>query len=154
MLLNRFTDFGLRILMYLTQHERALPITVTEISTQFDVPHNHLVKVSNKLVKLGLVSAIRGRNGGLRLALPADQIKLGDVLQALEGHMQVIDCEKPPCPLNRSCGLQGALAEGLRAFYEKLNQYTLADITARQTGTAILQLQRSIRTPLNTQAST
>lgn len=144
MLLNRFTDFGLRILMYLTQHERPLPITVAEISTQFDVPHNHLVKVSNKLVKLGLVTAVRGRNGGLRLAVSAKEIKLGDVLQALEDHEQLIDCQQPPCPLRHSCGLQGALAEGLRAFYEKMNQYTLADVTARQTGEIILHMQRNL----------
>ncbi|MBI3231103.1 MAG: Rrf2 family transcriptional regulator [Burkholderiales bacterium] len=144
MLLNRFTDFGLRILMYLTQHERALPITVAEISAQFDVPHNHLVKVSNKLVKLGLVTAVRGRNGGLRLALPADEIKLGQVLHDLEGHEQLIDCAEPPCPLARACGLQAALNEGMQAFYAKMNQYTLADVTARKTGEMIIQLHRNI----------
>ncbi len=148
MLMNRFTDYGLRILMYLTQHERPLPITVAEISTQFGVPHNHLVKVSNKLVKLGLVLAVRGRNGGLRLALPAQEIKLGNVLQALEDHQTLIDCEEPLCPLHRACGLQGALAVGLQAFYEKMNEYTLADVTTRQTGEFILRLQRSAAHPL------
>ncbi len=143
MFLNRFTDYGLRILMYLTQHERPLPITVAEISSQFDVPHNHLVKVSNKLVKLGWVLAVRGRNGGLRLALPANEIKLGNVLQALEGHESLINCDEPPCPLNRACGLQGALAVGLQAFYEKMNQYTLADVTTKKTGEFILRLQRN-----------
>lgn len=139
MLLNRFTDFGLRILMYLTGAERELPITVAEIASQFDVPHNHLVKVSNRLVKLGLVSAVRGRNGGLRLAVPAEKILLGQVLRALEGHEQLIDCAQPPCPLQRVCGLQQALDAGMRAFYEKMDQYTLYDVTRAQTSQ---QLQR------------
>lgn len=134
--------------MYLTQHERSLPITVAEIALQFNVPHNHLVKVSNKLVKLGLVSAVRGRNGGLRLALPADEIKLGQVLQSLEDHGEVINCQEPPCPLNQQCGLKTALDVGMRAFYAQMNHYSLADVSAKKTAQIILQLHKNLR-PIN-----
>ena len=69
MQLTRFTDFGLRMLMYLSKHDRTTPITIAEIAGQFEIPHNHLIKVANRLGKLGLVKALRGRNGGLVLAV-------------------------------------------------------------------------------------
>ncbi len=144
MQLNRFTDFGLRILMYLTQHERALPVTVGEIATQFGVPHNHLVKVANRLSKLGWVTAVRGRHGGLRLAVAPRDLHLGQVLRALESHERLIDCGAPPCPLNRSCGLAGALEQGLKAFYDRMDEYTLADVTGQKTGDIIIRMHRQL----------
>ena len=144
MQLNRFTDFGMRILMYLTQHDRALPVTIGEIATQFDVPHNHLIKVANKLSKMGWITAVRGRHGGLRLAVKPSDLKLGYVLKTLEDHDQLIDCNTPPCPLNRCCGLQSALNEGIRAFYSKMDEYTLADVTSQQTGDIIIQMHRRV----------
>ncbi|HTJ96578.1 MAG TPA: Rrf2 family transcriptional regulator [Rhodocyclaceae bacterium] len=143
MQLTRFSDFGLRLLMYLTQHDRATPITVGEIAEQFDVPHNHLVKVANKLGKLGLVTAIRGRNGGLILAVPANSIKLGDALRGLEGDTQLVNCDEPPCVLKGQCLLSGALRDGLNAFYARMNEFTLADVSASRTGAAIIHMHRN-----------
>lgn len=144
MQLNRFTDFGLRILMYLTQHERDLPVTVAEIAAQFEVPHNHLVKVANRLTKLGWVTAVRGRHGGLRLAVAPRELRLGQVLRALESHERLIDCGSPPCPLSRACGLAAALDQGLKAFYDRMDEYTLADVTGHKTGDIIIRMHRQL----------
>ncbi|WP_338845215.1 Rrf2 family transcriptional regulator [Massilia sp. W12] len=142
MLLNHFTDFGLRILMYLARQEQERLVTVAEISGQFGIPHNHLIKVSARLVKLGWVQAQRGRNGGMLLGAPAHLIRMGEVVRALEGHAHLIDCGKPPCPLNQGCGLQMALDAALNAFYAKLDEYTLADMVTKQTGETLLQMRR------------
>jgi Rrf2 family nitric oxide-sensitive transcriptional repressor len=142
MQLTRFTDFGLRMLMYLSKHDRSMPITIAEISGQFGVPHNHLIKVANRLGKLGLVKALRGRNGGLVLALPAEQILLGDTVRGLEGDTPLVNCEEPPCVLGGNCLLTGALASGLSAFYEQMNAYTLADVSAGRTETTIVTMHR------------
>ncbi|QDQ27722.1 Rrf2 family transcriptional regulator [Chitinimonas arctica] len=147
MQLTHFSDFGLRVLMYLSQHERAAPITIAEIAGQFDIPHNHLVKVVNRLGKLGWISALRGRNGGLRLAVPADTLRLGVVLQGLENTTELINCDTPPCALRGSCLLKGALNAGLLAFYRTMDEYTLADVCANRTGTAIIELQRRFVSP-------
>ena len=143
MQLTRFTDFGLRMLMYLSKHDRTTPITIAEIAGQFDVPHNHLIKVANRLGKLGLVKALRGRNGGLVLAVPADSIRLGDALRGLEGDTPLVNCDEPPCALGGNCLLSGALRSGLSAFYERMNEYTLADVSAGRTETAIIKMHRS-----------
>lgn len=143
MQLTRFSDFGLRMLMYLSQKDRGTPITVAEIATQFQIPHNHLVKVANKLGKLGLVTATRGRNGGLTLAGSADSILLGDVLRSLEGDTNLVNCSEPPCVLRSSCLMASALREGLNAFYAHMNKFTLADVCANRTATTIITMHRN-----------
>lgn len=149
MQLTRFTDFGLRMLMYLSKHDRAMPITIAEIAGQFDVPHNHLIKVANRLGKLGLVKALRGRNGGLVLALPAESIRLGDTLRGLEGDTQLVNCDEPPCALGGRCQLTGALRAGLAAFYDHMNGYTLADVAGGRTEAAIVTMHRNYMAALD-----
>ncbi|MGQ5524341.1 RrF2 family transcriptional regulator [Chitinimonas sp. PSY-7] len=144
MQLTRFSDLGLRTLMYLSLNDadRTLPVTIAEIAHQFDIPHNHLVKVVNKLGKLGWVTAIRGRKGGLQLAVSAENLRLGQVLRGLEGSTELINCDEPPCTLRGQCLLKGALNAGLEAFYSKMDEFNLADVCARRTGEAIITLHR------------
>jgi Rrf2 family nitric oxide-sensitive transcriptional repressor len=142
MQLTRFTDLGLRVLMYLTQHERPDPVTNAEIASQFGAPHNHVIKVVHRLGKLGWVHTQRGRTGGLSLGVSPDALHLGDVLRELETADELVDCAHPPCVLRGHCLLKNALDEGMRAFYETLNRYTLADLAKHRTGKLLVQLQR------------
>lgn len=142
MQLTRFSDLGLRVLMYLAHQDRPEPVTIAEIATQFQVPTNHLTKVVNKLGHLGWVSTLRGRHGGLRLAQAPTQIRVGEVVQQMEGHEALIDCAGLDCVLTGRCLLNGALNAALRAFYDELNRHTLADVCGKRTGEAIIQLHR------------
>lgn len=143
MQLTQFSDIGLRLLMYLAQEQRESPaITLAEVSSQFTIPRNHLAKVAGKLVKGGWVEAIRGRSGGLRLAVKPAEIRLGQILRLLEGHTEVIDCEKLECKLNKGCELKLALASAYAAFYQVLDQYTLADVTDGLAGREITRMQK------------
>ena len=143
MRLTRFADIGLRVLMYLyRQNREEVTITVAEISAQFDIPHNHLVKVVGHLVKRQLLIAIRGRNGGIRLGALASQVKIGQLIADLENHDELVNCEELQCRLKSSCLLRNALQLGLNAFYEAMDRYTLADIAGGRTGEQIIQLHR------------
>jgi len=142
MQLTRFSDLGLRTLMYLVQHDRVDPVTSAEISSQFVVPHNHVIKVVHKLGKLGWVETLRGRNGGLRLAADPAQLRLGQVVRALEASSQLVDCHTPPCVLRSGCQLKGVLDDALAAFYASLDQHTLADVTSRRTAALLTTLRR------------
>ena len=142
MLLTKFTDLGLRILLYLTHQERDLPVTIGEIARQFEVPHNHLIKVVNRLGKLGWIRATRGRMGGLKLSVSPDTLKLGDVIAQLEGHSELINCAAQPCALHGNCLLKSALDEGLRAFYQQMNTFSLSDVTKNPTGETIIRMHR------------
>jgi len=142
MQLTRFTDLGLRVLMYLARVERADPVTNQEIADQFQVPHNHVIKVVNKLGKLGWVSTQRGRNGGLRLGVAPQALRIGKVLRELEGQAPLVNCHEPPCVLRAGCLAKSALDAGLAAFYAKMDEYTLADVSAQRTGAQLLTLHR------------
>ena len=143
MRLTRFSDIGLRVLIYLERAgERPHPVTVAEIATQFDIPLNHLVKVVGHLAKAGWVRAMRGRNGGLRLAADPQVLTVGQVLRELEGDEEIVDCEGTKCALSLDCQLRGVLRAGMRAFYREMDRYTLARITEGSTGEQIVRMHR------------
>lgn len=141
--LTRFSDIGLRLLMYLARETREVPaVTVAEIAGQFNIPRNHLVKVAGLLAKHGYIAAIRGRSGGLRLAMPVQAMRVGEIVRTLEGAKQLIDCEQLQCGLSSDCGLRRALNNAHEAFYAALDEYTIADITAGNTGNKISQMHK------------
>lgn len=143
MQLNRFTDYGLRVLMYLHGEGASPLVTVDEIAERFGIPRNHLNKIVGRLSKLGWVIAKPGRNGGIRLASKATPLLLGDVLRELEGHPSLIDCSKPPCPLRGGCHLKRVLDLGRSDFYANMNRYSLAELVQGPTAGLIAELHRS-----------
>ncbi|WP_199155115.1 Rrf2 family transcriptional regulator [Chromobacterium sp. ASV23] len=144
MQLTRFTDLGLRVLMYLTGLESGQLATIPEIAERFEVSRNHLVKVVHFMAQQGWLATSRGKGGGLALARPSEHFRLGEVVRGLEGSPQLIDCAEPPCALRQGCLLKGALDEALAAFFLTLDGYTLRDIVASPTGEAIIRLHRGV----------
>lgn len=144
MRITRFSDIGLRVLIYLsrTDGERASP-TVAEIASQFSIPANHLVKVVGHLARAGWIQTTRGRNGGVRLKIDAAALKIGTVLRELEGDAELVNCEGLACGLRGNCQLRGALQTGLNAFYEAMNVYSLAEIAGGDTGQQIVRMHRA-----------
>ncbi len=142
MRLTRFSDIGLRVLMYLAKEPRASSVTVAEVAQQFDVPHNHLVKVVGALAKMGWIDAMRGRNGGIRIAIDPASLKIGSVLRVLEGDDEVVDCEGIGCRLSGDCRLRHVLREGVEAFYRAMDSYTLAEVVAGNTGEHIVRMHK------------
>lgn len=142
MRLTRFSDIGLRVLMYLARAEQERLVTVSEISGQFKLPHNHVVKVVGALAKQGWIEALRGRNGGVRLAIEPNRLRIGAVLRMLEGNREALDCEGLECFLAEECHLREALRQGLNAFYSAMDVYTLDQLVGSGTGERIIQLHR------------
>ncbi|HEX2605168.1 MAG TPA: Rrf2 family transcriptional regulator [Oxalicibacterium sp.] len=143
MRLTRFSDIGLRVLMYLAREPRTTSVTVAEVAMQFDIPHNHLVKVVGAMAKRGWIDAMRGRHGGIRLAVNAAEIRIGTVLRALEGDNEAVDCEGIGCRLAGDCALRDALRRGVEAFYQAMDEYTLGQIIGGNTGEHIVKMHRS-----------
>ena len=143
MRLTRFSDIGLRVLMYLAREPRTTSVTVAEVAMQFDIPHNHLVKVVGAMAKRGWIDAMRGRHGGIRLAVNAGEIRIGTVLRALEGDNEAVDCEGIGCRLAGDCALRDALRRGVEAFYQAMDEYTLGQIIGGNTGEHIVKMHRS-----------
>jgi Rrf2 family nitric oxide-sensitive transcriptional repressor len=153
MRVTRFTDIGMRVLIYLSRERRESPtVTVAEIASQFDIPANHVVKVAGRLAKMGVI-ATRGRHGGVKLSDTAGGVGVGRLLRALEGDDELIDCDGLACRLRGNCVLRGALQEGLDAFYAAMDRYTLADVAGGPTGEQIIRMHRSFVASRDTVAS-
>lgn len=134
MKLTAFTDYSLRVLIYLAA-EPGRRATVGEICAAFDVKLNHLTKVVHHLAKRGWVDTVRGKGGGLTLARPAAAIRVGEVVRDTEGQALPAECfsaQASQCAIVSQCRLKGVLGEAVEAFYAVLDRYTLADITANR----------------------
>lgn len=129
MRLMSFTDYALRLLMYAAAQEGRL-ITIEETSAVFHISFGHVKKVAYTLARAGYLKAVRGRGGGLTLAMAPDQICLGDVIRATEPDFAMAECFAPgnECIITRHCRMRGILHEGLGAFNAVLDKYTLADL--------------------------
>jgi Rrf2 family transcriptional regulator, nitric oxide-sensitive transcriptional repressor len=141
MRLTAFTDYSLRVLMYLATAPGGRA-TIGEIARAFRISENHLVKVVHRLGQVGLLVNTRGRGGGMRLAVSPSAIRLGSVVRAAEGQDVPAECFEPgggDCVIAASCGLKHALAEAIDGFYAVLDKYTVADL-ARKPSSKVMTL--------------
>lgn len=134
MRLTMQTDFALRTLMYLAATARRA--TVGQVADQFGISTSLVAKAVNQLARLGYVRGVRGVGGGIELAKPPEQMKLGDVIERLEGNLHLLECvgTERVCAIQSFCKLKTALADAERAQWESLNRLTLRDVapTTRQ----------------------
>lgn len=131
MQLKRSTDILLRILMYLASHPQVNHISIHDLSEALNWNKNLVVKVAHIAVQQGLLKAVRGRTGGVALAKPASDYRIGDVVRLMEGNEEMVNCGEPRCPLlNGGCRLRGVLANAREAFYRELNAVTLDQIVS------------------------
>lgn len=145
MQLDKFTDYALRVLMTLAVRAPAR-VATSEIAATFGLSENHLSKVATQLAKEGFALSERGRNGGLTLARPADEILVGDVVRAMKRNEQVAECfgTDKSCLILPACGLRDPLAQAQEAFFATLDRYSLADVTRpRRALTALLEPQKA-----------
>lgn len=132
MRLTLHADYGLRVLLYLAARPGEV-VSTSEIGEAYGISKNHLVRVAQSLRDAGFVSLAVGRGGGLSLAKPASEIRVGRVVQALEPDLQLVECfdrETNTCAVAPFCGLRRPLQRALEAFLEALDESTIADVVA------------------------
>lgn len=129
MQLTLHTDLALRLLIAATR-SGDVPVGLPAFSAAHRVSYNHVAKVGQALVRAGYLQSVRGRTGGMLLARPAEDIRIGEVVRRMEPTMQMADC--PNCVIRRDCGLISPLDEAKHAFLEVLDRRTLAEV-ARST---------------------
>jgi Rrf2 family transcriptional regulator, nitric oxide-sensitive transcriptional repressor len=127
MRLTRFTDYAMRVLFYLATKNDKL-VTVGEIAKIYEISQHHLVKVVQDLVKYGYVESVKGRGGGMRLAIAPSEINLGAIVRRFEPEMKLIDCVG--CHIAGACSLPGPLHKAVIAFINVLSEYSLQDIVS------------------------
>ena len=131
MKLTRYTDYSLRVLLYLGAKGDRLS-SIADIARAYAISQNHLMKVVNNLVQTGYVSSVRGRLGGIRLARDPAEINIGALVRQTEDGFKLVDCAN--CIISPVCVLNGALDEAVDAFMAVLNRYSLADLLSKRAG--------------------
>lgn len=131
MRLTMMTDYALRLLMYVGQHPDRL-CTIAEVASVHAISEAHMMKVTHKLGLGGWLETVRGKGGGIRLALAPEEINIGAVIRNVEPDFFLVECltGDEACILNGHCGLTGIINGALRQFLQHLDQYSLADLIA------------------------
>ncbi|QIC63188.1 RrF2 family transcriptional regulator [Acinetobacter schindleri] len=142
MQLNKFTDYALRILMYIAQ-PKEMPYTIAELANELQVSENHAMKIVHFMAKQDWLITTRGRGGGIRMNPLTLKIPLGQIVRILQQDSQVVECNTPPCVLRKNCGLKGILDDAVEQFYASLDQYTLSEVVTP------LQGHYSIQSPIS-----
>lgn len=152
MRLTRQTNYAIRILMYCAANKGRLS-RIPEIARAYGLSDLFLFKILQPLVEAKLVETVRGRNGGVRLARPAEEINLFEVIRVTEDSFSMAECfdADSDCPLVDGCGLSNALREALDAFFEVLASYTIRDLVdARPNMQALLGIEPMVDIHPNT----
>jgi len=134
MKLTNFTDYSLRVLIFLAT-DPLRRATINEIATAFGISENHLMKVVHHLARDGWINTVRGKGGGIELALDAASIVVGDIVRGAEGKPQPAECfnrETNTCPIIKACGMRDIFGEAVDAFYAVLDNYTVADLMGKR----------------------
>lgn len=147
MQITKFSDYALRILLHLAvAGDRQL--SARDIAEAQDISFNHLAKIAQWLAAEGYVKSVRGRGGGMRLAMPAEDISIGALLRKSEAGSPLVECMREDggtCCLTPACGLLPILAEAQEAFFATLDNKSLSDVLSRRGG--MLHLLQSLHSP-------
>lgn len=127
--LSRFSDYSMRVLMYLAV-ERGRIVTIASIAATYKISENHLTKVVHYLGQQGYIETIRGKGGGVRLTKPLTDINLGGLVRGTEGNEGLLPCVngEGDCCIMPVCRLIAILNESQQALYQVFDKYTLADL--------------------------
>ena len=130
MRLTLYTDYSLRVLLYLATHQ-GQRATISDIADAYQISRNHLVKVVHQLSLNGWISTTRGKSGGMSLAFPPERINVGTVVRQTEPHMNLLECfdkQNNQCAISPACQLKQVLYQARKAFCDVLDGCTLADV--------------------------
>ena len=132
MRLTQHSNYAMRLLMYCALKPEH-PVRLAEIAEAYDISCHHLNKIAQRLTHVGVIQAIRGRNGGIRLAMEPKDINVGEVLRQTEENLTIVECfseESNTCPLISECKFRLLLQDALKAFLNVLDAHTLEDLVA------------------------
>jgi Rrf2 family nitric oxide-sensitive transcriptional repressor len=141
MQLTQYTDFSLRVLIYTGLKMKRC--TIKEISQNFNISQNHLLKVVHKLGKLGWIRSIKGKGGGIEIAEKALHLTIKDVVLEMEPNLNFLECFQPEtntCPLIGYCKLERLLLKSREAFLNELSLVRVADLISTKKGDVRLKI--------------
>lgn len=144
--LLRYTDYTLRVLIYLAARSDRRA-TIADIAADFQVSHNHLTKIVHRLAGGGYLSTSRGKGGGMVLAREPEAISVGEVVRFAEGTLDMVECLQPRCPIVGGCRLREVFGEARDAFLATLDRYSVGDLVGDGSSIAAMLAGRGFAMP-------
>ena len=141
MQITRYTDYSLRVLIYLAINKQQLT-TINDIATSYNISKNHLMKIVQQLNQQGYVLATRGKNGGIKLNREPKDLNIGRLVRVIEDKNKLIECfgVDNQCVITPSCQLKNIFAEAQENFFKTLDAYTLQDLIGEPQQAALINL--------------
>ncbi|SDZ92863.1 RrF2 family transcriptional regulator [Microbulbifer marinus] len=139
--ITRYTDYSLRVLIYLAVNNEGL-CTISDIAKSYDISKNHLMKIVQDLNAKGYLQAIRGKNGGVRLNTEPSDINIGKLVRELENESKLVECfgGNNQCVITPTCQLKQIFAKAMESFFSTLDAYTLADLVGGRQKSELAEL--------------
>lgn len=128
MQLNKQTDYAIRVLIYLATAPRSKLCTIAQMASALNISPNNLAKIVNRFAAEGLITTLRGRNGGMMLNSDTLNFRMGDLVASFEADTELAHCEQSACILATQCRWRRILADSLQHMLEHMNQYRLRDL--------------------------
>lgn len=129
MQLTQFTDYALRVLIYIAVKNETC--TIKEIAESYNISRNHLIKIVHKLGQIGVIKTIRGKNGGIQLNALPSEINIGEIVKQTEPHFFLVECldqVNGKCCIAPACKLKQVLNKAKNEFIQTICGYTLEDV--------------------------
>ena len=138
MLIPMKVDYGVRMLVYLALRPEGTYSSTSEISNARHVPEPYLLHICSELQKAGVIESRRGPQGGHKLARPADQISVTDIVNSLDYSLAPLTCvdDADDCRLSGSCTQREMWGEVEALLLTHLDSITVSDLAAREANQA------------------
>ncbi len=131
MLISTRGRYALRVLADMAEHQKDSYVPLKEIAARQDISEKYLESIIRTLVKEGIITGLRGKGGGYRLAMSPECLSVGRILRLTEGTLSPVACldkGSTPCPRLSECRTL-PMWQGLdRVIYDYLEKYTIADL--------------------------
>ncbi|MEY4666598.1 MAG: hypothetical protein RIQ87_378 [Chloroflexota bacterium] len=124
-------EYGVRFMVALARMDKGEPVSLTDIAEAEDLPRAYLEQIIGGLRDAGIIDSQRGAHGGYRLARPANEVRMGAVLRALEGPIVPMAClaeEGSACKRSGTCSVVPLWSRVRDSVTEALDSFTLADL--------------------------
>lgn len=132
-------DYGLLLMIFLSNYSRSEPKSISEIASFFNLPQPFLEQIALDLRRAHLVSARRGKDGGYFLSRSPNRISVIEVIEAAEGPLQIVTCQGGECVSSPKCMTHGFWLVLQKHLHKTLREITLADL-AKQSPHKLLPL--------------
>lgn len=134
MLIPMKVDYGVRMLVYLARQPEGAYSSTGEISAARHVPEPYLLHICSELQKAGVIESRRGPQGGHRLAKPADQISVTDVVKSLDYSLAPLTCvdDADECTLSGGCAQRVMWGDVEQLLLSHLDSVRVSDLADRE----------------------